>query len=187
SSENGGGIHNESGGDFVAVNSTVSENHAKQGGGLHNEGVGTTAVLRSSAVYNNLGYLPPSPVGGVSSVTGTVTLSNTIVAHLFGQVSGVDCSDGGIVSDGSNLDSDGSCGLGADEISNVDDPKLGPLQDNGGPTWTHALLVASPAIDAASVCEATDQRGVARPVGNACDIGPFETAGYDIYLPAILK
>jgi len=55
------------------------------------------------------------------------------------------------------------------------------LQDNGGPTQTHALLQDSPAIDAGS-CEAaesdieTDQRGVARPQGEACDIGAYEHA-----------
>ena len=54
--------------------------------------------------------------------------------------------------------------------------KLGPLQDNGGPTLTHALLVGSPAIDAGDDAAAptTDQRGVARPLGAATDIGAFE-------------
>jgi hypothetical protein len=53
---------------------------------------------------------------------------------------------------------------------------LDPLADNGGPTLTHALLAGSPAIDAAdaAVCPATDQRGVARPQGSACDVGSFE-------------
>ena len=72
-----------------------------------------------------------------------------------------------------------------DEVSNQ---ILGPLQDNGGPTETHALLTGSPAIDAGeAVCAdvdgnplTTDQRGALRPVdGNddgvaACDIGAFE-------------
>ena len=44
-------------------------------------------------------------------------------------------------------------------------PLLGPLQDNGGPTFTHALLPGSPAIDAGrSVGLTTDQRGAPRPV-----------------------
>jgi hypothetical protein len=72
-----------------------------------------------------------------------------------------------------------------DELANPgtdifdEDPMLGPLQDNGGPTETHALLAGSPAIDAGS-CEAadadieTDQRGVERPQGEACDIGAYE-------------
>jgi hypothetical protein len=53
---------------------------------------------------------------------------------------------------------------------------LGPLQDNGGPTWTHALLPGSPALDVGdpAQCPATDQRGVPRPQGAGCDIGAFE-------------
>jgi hypothetical protein len=60
---------------------------------------------------------------------------------------------------------------------------LGPLADNGGPTPTQALLPGSVAIDhiPPSMCLdqdglplATDQRGVARPQGIACDVGAFE-------------
>jgi len=53
---------------------------------------------------------------------------------------------------------------------------LGPLQDNGGDTLTHALLPSSPAIDAgdADNCPATDQRGIPRPQGAGCDIGAYE-------------
>jgi hypothetical protein len=56
------------------------------------------------------------------------------------------------------------------------DPKLGPLQDNGGATLTHALLPGSLAIDNADdgAAPSTDQRGVARPQGAASDIGAFE-------------
>ena len=56
------------------------------------------------------------------------------------------------------------------------DPKLGPLADNGGPTWTMALLPGSPAIDAGTAigAPATDQRGVPRPQGAGVDIGAFE-------------
>ncbi|MBP7622659.1 MAG: hypothetical protein KA763_01720, partial [Xanthomonadales bacterium] len=62
------------------------------------------------------------------------------------------------------------------------DPKLGPLQDNGGPTLTRALLSSSPAIDVGqnSTCATTDQRGVTRPAdgdGNGskiCDLGAVE-------------
>jgi hypothetical protein len=53
---------------------------------------------------------------------------------------------------------------------------LGPLQDNGGPTQTMALLSGSPAIDAGDNTGApdTDQRGFARIVGGTIDIGAFE-------------
>src|SRR5262249_51643875 len=58
------------------------------------------------------------------------------------------------------------------------EPKLGPLQDNGGPTWTMALLPGSPAIDAGDNSDAPDydQRspGFFRIVGGTIDIGAFE-------------
>ena len=65
------------------------------------------------------------------------------------------------------------------------DPALGPLADNGGPTPTHALSAASPAVNAGNPnvlgsggasCAATDQRGIDRPSGLRCDIGAFELA-----------
>ena len=56
------------------------------------------------------------------------------------------------------------------------DPRLGPLQDNGGPTQTMALLDGSPAFDAGSnPLVATDQRGLPRVFGAAVDIGAFES------------
>jgi hypothetical protein len=59
---------------------------------------------------------------------------------------------------------------------NDTDPKLGTLGNYGGPTLTIPLLIGSPAIDAADSvsCPATDQRGLPRPYGPACDIGAFE-------------
>jgi uncharacterized repeat protein (TIGR01451 family) len=56
------------------------------------------------------------------------------------------------------------------------DPLLGTLQDNGGLTFTHALLPSSQAINGGdnSGCPSTDQRGVPRPQGAACDIGAYE-------------
>lgn len=59
------------------------------------------------------------------------------------------------------------------------DPKLGPLQANGGPTQTMALLLGSPAIDAGSNSKiptgvTTDQRGDSRISGGTVDIGAYE-------------
>ncbi len=60
---------------------------------------------------------------------------------------------------------------------------IGPLQDNGGPTPTHALLLGSEAIgmttlqgciDETGAPLATDQRGFARLIGTRCDIGAYE-------------
>src|SRR5207249_1910027 len=108
---------------------------------------------------------------------GSVRLKNTIVANNTGG----NCSDP-VVSLGNNLDSGNTCALtGPGDLINVN-PMLGPLQNNGGPTDTHALAAGSPAVDAAANagCPATDQRGAARPFdGNGdgtptCDIGAFE-------------
>lgn len=63
------------------------------------------------------------------------------------------------------------------------EPLFGPLEDNGGPTPTHALMPASPLRDAGDplgcvdldgVPLTTDQRGEVRTAGEACDIGAFE-------------
>ena len=60
------------------------------------------------------------------------------------------------------------------------DPRLEALADNGGPSRTQALGAGSAALDqvpaSGAGCEATDQRGVLRPAGTACDIGAFEVA-----------
>ena len=68
-------------------------------------------------------------------------------------------------------------------------PRLGPLQNNGGPTPTHALLPGSLAIEAGTNagCPATDQRGVSRPQGVACDIGAFESAFRLLFLPLVVR
>ena len=100
-------------------------------------------------------------------------MTNSIVGK---SPSGGDCVNSGTAifnAAGSNLDTDGSCpGFGQVTSAALD---LGPLFDNGGPTQTHALLSGSVAIDAASFCAFdTDQRGVPRPQGIACDIGSFE-------------
>ena len=60
------------------------------------------------------------------------------------------------------------------------DPLLGPLQDNGGPTFTHALLPGSPAINAGdpnfTPPPVNDQRGCHfdRVFNGRIDIGAFE-------------
>ena len=61
----------------------------------------------------------------------------------------------------------------------TDDPPLGALADNGGPTRTHALLAGSAAVNAGTStgAPATDQRGVTRPQGAGVDIGAFEQGG----------
>ncbi|MBW2192042.1 MAG: calcium-binding protein, partial [Deltaproteobacteria bacterium] len=86
-----------------------------------------------------------------------------------------------ITSTGYTIESPGdTCGFDqpTDQVNvSADDLKLGPLQDNGGPTMTHALGAGSVSIDAipGPDCEAdADQRGEPRPGGTMCDVGSFE-------------
>jgi hypothetical protein len=118
---------------------------------------------------------------GASSTTANVllanpvaTFKNTIVANNIPENG---YNDGGEVDSlGHNLDSENTCGFnGTGDLRNTN-PLLGPLQDNGGPTFTCALLEDSPAIDAGDNNGApdTDQRGISRPQGTAVDIGAYE-------------
>jgi hypothetical protein len=84
---------------------------------------------------------------------------------------------------------DTSCKFSSANHDVLGNPQLGPLTDNGGPTPTQMPGASSPAINAiptgtAGLCAAglTDQRGVARPVGDACDIGSVET---DLHSPVL--
>lgn len=86
-----------------------------------------------------------------------------------------------LTSYGGNLCTDNGGGFLSDPTDRINtNPLLGPLADNGGPTWTCALLAGSPAIDAASATDiagdpvTTDQRGTPRPQGAGSDIGAFE-------------
>jgi hypothetical protein len=173
-SNHGGGLLNE--GPLTLTNSTVSGNIASNyGGGLYN-GHGPV-TLTASTISGNAA----SHGSGLVSY-GWLTLATSIVAN---NPHGGDClsSPDWLASHGYNLDSDGSCLLTASTDLPGVDPLLGPLQDNGGPTFTHALLPGSPAIDAipwgTKGCGTTlvsDQRWQARPhaVKGACDIGAYE-------------
>ena len=163
----GGGIANY--GTLALANGTVSGNVG--GGGIAN--FGGTLTITNSTVSNNLDE------GGIFNFFGgTLTLRNTIV----GDNADENCV-GAIISQGHNLDSGASCGFSAvGDLSNTD-PNLGPLQDNGGPTFTHALLPGSSAIDAGDDAVTgpplnltTDQRGQPRRAGLHVDIGAVESS-----------
>ncbi|MCP4901889.1 MAG: hypothetical protein GY906_33410 [bacterium] len=110
-----------------------------------------------------------------------VALSHTIIADSG--IANCVVSGGTLTSVGNNLDSANTCSFAsAGDLINTN-PLLGPLQDNGGPTFTHQPLLSSPAIDAglADSGLAVDQRGISRPQdgdGNTvalCDIGAVES------------
>ena len=195
----GGGIYNELG-TLTLTNSTVSGNRAAYGGGISNQGTlaltnstvsGNSATSSGGGIFNNnLGILTltnstvsgnsASSAGGISFWPGnTADLTNTIIAGNTNS----DCSLSPN-SHGHNLDGDGTCGLNATGDLSSTSPLLGPLQDNGGPTFTHALLSGSPAIDAGNDSVlgpphnlTTDQRGIPRLQGIHVDIGAFEACG----------
>ena len=123
--------------------------------------------------------------GGIWSsgwnLKNTILEGNQFTALTQSGASTTNGSDGGgtIVSLGHNLVSTAGdlVGLVASDVVDVS-AQLGPLQGNGGPTRTHALLTASPALNAGdnSGAPTTDQRGETRPQGAAVDIGAFEAS-----------
>lgn len=169
----GGGISNF--GTAIVINSTLSGNGtAGSGGGTYN--AGNLAISNSTVTGNVAGS-----GGGIYTPIGTATFQNSIIANN----SSGNCA-GTMMSNGYNLSSDGTCNLnGPGDMENTN-PMLAPLQPNGGPTNTEALLSGSPAIDAGnpSGCTdgeghllKTDQRGYPRPDREdvaGCDIGAFE-------------
>lgn len=157
------GISSDTPGLMTVRNCTLSGNHASNtGGGILNYSNGNL-TLGNTTIANGSG-----PTGGGLVNQGTLTIRNTISDN----VSGADCINSGtITANVNNFMGDGTC-----SSLYSGDPTLGPLADNGGPTLTHALLTGSPAIDSGDdgSCPGTDQRGMARPAGNNCDIGAFE-------------
>jgi CSLREA domain-containing protein len=175
SDSQGGGLFNSAGlGPRQIVNSTISGNtsFAFAGGML----ISNSSTITDSTFADNT-LTAGTPTGrDVQQTTGTTTVQNTILAS-----SGA--CDGSIVSAaaGHNIDSGTSCGFGTmnGNQENVSPAALGlgPLAGNGGPTMTRAIGPGSAALNAADpTCGglATDQRGVMRPQGTACDVGAYE-------------
>jgi hypothetical protein len=151
----GGGIYTF--GTLTLTNSTVSGNSAGLGGGIHGRSSGTLFIPANTIIATNTAAVGPDVSGAVNS-QGYNLIGNTNGATINGFTTG--------------------------NQLNVD-PLLGPLQDNGGPTKTQALLSGSTAIDKGnSFGSTTDQRGFTRPVdnpaipnatgGDGSDIGAFE-------------
>ena len=176
----GGGIFNNEGTVWVA-NSTLYYNDAlSYGGGILNF-EGTLTVTNSTLSAN---YVPGTNTGGglINSVNGTVDLLNSIISDSS---SGGDCvNDGTFTTNSNNLIEDGSCGPAM-----RDDPNLGPLTNNGGPTLSMALLTGSQAIDAGYLgsCETKDQRGISRYHGSSCDVGAFESSQIFPSIPQMIQ
>ena len=175
--------------------STISGNVSEQStqwlsGGLY---LGTvTAVITNCTITGNRETNQAHAKFGAGIIFGehvvNAVMSGTIVAGNYfdaGEMSHTDDDISGpdtltILGD-TNIVGWSGRPVPADTIW-ASDPKLGPLQDNGGPTWTHMPLPDSPAIDqGAAHGFDTDQRGYARVVGAAADIGAVESDNDTIF------
>ena len=211
----GGGISNSTGGTQSAVltitNSTISNNSGSSGGGIFNIGHGsiTNSTISGNSATTGGGINNANPLtlanvtisgntasnqgGGIYNPgIGVLTFGNTLVAGNTSP-SGPDASGANLGSQDYNLVGNTSGaqigGLTSHNITNVN-ALLGPLANNGGPTFTHELLFGSPAIDAGNGLLSKDQRGQPRPVddvnlpnavgGNGSDIGAFEAPTFQV-------
>ena len=187
---NGGGIFDKDGGSVAILHNTSFSGNAAgtNGGGIYNATSGSMTIIHATIADNSAG----SNGGGIrNQQNGIVTIKNSIVANSS---SGGNCSDTAIlISNGDNISSDATCTSftsGGDMTST--DPMLIAMQDNGGPrdganesqpTLTYALMVGSPALDAAGFVAGmeNDERGFTRGYTQSgvvyfCDIGAYEAA-----------
>jgi CSLREA domain-containing protein len=163
----GGAIDNEKNGVLSVTNSTFQGNSATNGGVVFNFS-GTTSILHSTFEGNSA-----TEANIFWSRGGSFKVSSTILVGIL--PSGTNCV-GTITDGGDNVQTQGTnCGV---SIS-IGDPKLAPLQDNGGPTFTMELLPGSDAIGKVSKekCLTVDQRGATLGQQTACDVGAFQHGG----------
>ncbi|MFT6006622.1 MAG: putative outer membrane repeat protein [Pseudoalteromonas tetraodonis] len=187
SADNGGGIYSVDS-RVSLVNSTISDNSAQsKGGGIFSH-VNTTTILRNSIIAGN--RAPQGAELTVSSQIGEYQLGGLFITNnnLLGDSSNdnVGAFFGDFTPDGTDI----TATFGSHQETGLSSI-VAPLANNGSSsTQTHALKAGSPAVDAGDdvICAAEpinnlDQRGEARPVGNACDIGAFEgTVDSSIYV-----
>ena len=156
---------------LVLTSSTISGNSASELDGGAHLAVGEAQVYNSTIAFNSAGVA--GSTGGISA--GALHLESSIIAR---NTAGGAPSDVGTVADGirgaHNLIMASNVAAPLDTLAA--DPQLGPLQDNGGLTATHALGGNSPAIDRGGnpLNADWDQRFDLRQVGAAPDIGAFE-------------
>lgn len=198
-----GNTGNNRGGGILAVdcgvslvNATVTANSASYGGGIYVEDGAGTVV--NSFVNSTISGNSAAGAAGVLAYKATLTLANTIVSANSADAGHADSTDLGQSQStvtaqysllGTALDVAAFDDPGDHNVF-TDDPGLGPLQDNGGATWTMALLAGSPGIDAGSNALALndgyplmcDQRASGFRIFNyIVDIGAFEYQGDRIF------
>lgn len=188
----GGGAVLNSGvsGGSATLSMTASTITSNQSGAIYNSGqFGSAVVLVNASTFSE--NYDPADVGISNDGDGALLqIGDTILKAVASGTNIVNFS-GTVTSFGYNLASDNGGGFltaTGDQINQ--NPMLGPLAGNGGPTLTHVLLPGSPAIDKgkrdaiASLALNSDQRGFPRPENDPCvsdsptgdgsDIGAFE-------------
>ena len=178
----GGAIRSEGPGSVLAVtNSTITGNSAAScnGGGVSFNN-GTASITASTITANSAGLGGGNLYKGSSAasltLTGSVVSDGTtgggtpINPDLHGALAG------GLTSSGYNLvkTRGDSIGYIGSDLADGTSPLLGALANNGGTTSTQLPQLSSPLLDTQAPCQATDQRGFARPQGASCDIGLVE-------------
>jgi parallel beta-helix repeat protein len=199
---NAGGLENTAGGGLRGTtgelrikNCTISGNSARDyGGGIYNfvSNPNIVSVVNSTITGNSVSQNGGGICAGDDG--DNLRLANNVIAEnsAGGEFNGHDLW-GYFFSDGhnilgretTNISGDGTTsglynGVKGDQVGTAKapiDPKLGPLQMNGGSTSTHALLTGSPAINNGddAFAPSHDQRGYSRP--DVSDIGAFELGG----------
>lgn len=203
-SGNGGAISVSAGSTLALTECTLNDNRASSGGGVDNAGTLTltSSTLSGNRADNNGGGLRSTGTatmdfstvafnhaaqGGGAHASGSFTPMRTLFAEntattgedVRGTVSSAGTNLVGIRNGSSGWNGSDLTGTGADPLNAA----LDELRLNGGTTRTHALLVCSRAVDAASTVgpvPATDQRGANRVVNGdhdataKPDIGAFE-------------
>jgi len=201
----GGGLFTATAGNLPfqtsVFNTTFSGNRAFFGGGGIYHGSGTLQVLNST-LTNNIVDLNQGRGLFLAAAANLTEVGNTIIAGNVspggaGNDVTAEAASGTLVSLGGNLIGiDNTSGIFTQpgDQTNVTNPGLAPLANNGGPTRTHALLVTSSAVNGGqpgnvppdasdldgdgNITEAipVDQRGLPRISGGTVDIGAFEFA-----------
>lgn len=175
---NGGGIHVKAG-EVAVLASTISGNQsANNGGGIYNNAQFSANAI---TVANNMAGLLG---GGLSSASpdGASLKNSLIVSNTAEGADDLHVSGSAVASLGFNLigqadASDFESVQPSDQLGDSENPldaMLGDLADNGGPTWTHALLENSPAYNAGDPADLFNDQ-IGSPVfGGIRDTGAFE-------------
>jgi hypothetical protein len=175
---NGGGLY-VSGASFTSRESTITANSAFEGGGIYLQPtVFHTATLTGSLLAANTAPDANSGPDCLATAGGGVPLISG-GHNLIGQDTGTNATGCAGFTNNTNGDQVGAAGTPIH-------PRLGPLANHGGPTFTHALRSGSPAIGTGSTtdCQSApidnlDQRGKPRNPDSrtTCDIGAYDTGG----------